>query len=1186
MLIHPGTPFQTNRLPLLALAVCMMSVAGGNALSAALPEGASVSPKGALVLGTPATGKVHVELPLKPGQSTRIALQLGKEETPLVISLPMAHGRVATITLTAKPTSFRTKTRKVLTFDDASIRVRIAKGRKRLLDETYSVRPKPNFGPRIRKDVRKNWASYPPATAHKAEIRLDVQARRLSLWLNGRYIETLSSRTAFGSVKLALSPGQVLHGVVATPLTPTDPYVTVHTPSYALPGKTDIERVSLPPGRRRVGGVPFDVAAPKDVIDVGKVKWTAMFNDYTDYYYTRNALDVDPDSVLLRVPTAYYSHAHFLCVVDPDPNKAPRFTVRTMRNTYRTFGGHGDAVADVTVRLPVGDKPLPDYCRKVGEVALKSPAGVRKVPLLLVSVPLKLGDVQDLISVPVPPKDRSDSSLDVELTRELGVIKGGNHGHFSIKPVGRPSAAQVLAVTLEKAPVQVQVTSMQPGNIFYAAERPSLRARMRNAAEKAFSGTLAYEVTDFYGAAQKKSMSFTVPPKAGGKEPFVLDVPLGEAVGWYSARMRFRDVKGRLFWERATTYAVLPPDTRKAGPESPYGIWWFRRGHNGTGNLHVAGPMIRRLGFRHVSPSRRDKLVGKDYAKYGLTYSMFPWYRKCDFDKLRKLIAAHPGVTAAIIGHETPLGGKTQYAPEFTGESVIPLDEKDLKSLNKWWPKLTATGKFYRDNFPHIKLIYGNSTSRMLVESFRRGYPKKYIDYIGMEDVGQAVPPEAPPDAFKAAYWDLKAARKYGYDAPVTSCYEWRYRTTRPGDLTWLQQAQLYVRDCLGALAFRMPHINPALLYDAGNGYFRSRWGATGVCRRYPLLNPKPAYLALSTMTLVLDRAEFVRLLDTPSTSLYAMEFEQDGNRVYAAWLPRGEREAIFRFAEDGPVVVTDMMGRAKTLVTKGRKATVTLSGSPTYLRSRAPVVAVDAGPTRLGTQPREKSVVLDKMDSLDRWRISTARDEELEKPFISYPRRPGKFDVAVKPDPEKGKALRLKLLPQPDVPYPYARYVSLKLKDAKPIAGRPTRFGVWVKGNSSWGRVRWEFADATGQRFYALGGRIGAWDVYDWVGHTWINFDGWNYVSLEIPSQYPCGRPRPASPNWRVMERRGPGPRYPLKFVRLVIELRDLTYYLTDFAPVKDRAIMLRDLTVEYAPWADALMPPNVNVDRSERTL
>ena len=46
--------------------------------------------------------------------------------------------------------------------------------------------------------------------------------------------------------------------------------------------------------------------------------------------------------------------------------------------------------------------------------------------------------------------------------------------------------------------------------------------------------------------------------------------------------------------------------------------------------------------------------------------------------------------------------------------------------------------------------------------------------------------------------------------------------------LSELEQAQLYSRDILQGLAFRMPHINVGLLHDVGDAYYYSRWGATG----------------------------------------------------------------------------------------------------------------------------------------------------------------------------------------------------------------------------------------------------------------------------------------------------------------------------------------------------------------------
>ncbi len=94
---------------------------------------------------------------------------------------------------------------------------------------------------------------------------------------------------------------------------------------------------------------------------------------------------------------------------------------------------------------------------------------------------------------------------------------------------------------------------------------------------------------------------------------------------------------------------------------------------------------------------------------------------------------------------------------------------------------------------------------------------------------------------------------------------------------------------------------------------------------------------------------------------------------------------------------------------------------------------------------------------------------------------------------------------------------------------GEPTEIGVWVNGNSSWGRVIFELQDASGQTWTSIGalqrGELSPW-LLDWMpkealentkaltqadwntdgvfSGRWIDFDGWRYVGIPLPGNYP----------------------------------------------------------------------------------
>ena len=228
-----------------------------------------------------------------------------------------------------------------------------------------------------------------------------------------------------------------------------------------------------------------------------------------------------------------------------------------------------------------------------------------------------------------------------------------------------------------------------------------------------------------------------------------------------------------------------------------------------------------------------------------------------------------------------------------------------------------------------------------------------------------------------------------------------------------------------------------------------------------------------------------------------------------------------------------------------------------------ARIAKATAGPTTCEPPPAKRTVVDDLCDAAD-WVVGTARDEYLEKTHFDFPRRPGKFTVGVVDDAQKGRTFEVKLLPQADVPWPCPRYLVLEAKGAQPVAGRPTAVGMWVKGNSCWGRVMWEFEDAKGERFFSIGAPCGGWLVGDWRTRSYINFDGWNYLQVRLLTWYSSGYHGPERRNWKYDGGDGHVD-FPIRFRRLVIEMRDRVVRLTDAVPVPNPAIRLKDLSVSF---------------------
>lgn len=1129
-----------------------------NATASLLPADAVVTRAGVPLTPQLRTGEsiaepVEVRIPLTPNTRLDIRGRLGKPQSRLTLHSVCAPS----LSLIARDDAPGKSP--VAYASNAVIGVDVDN----LFSDLYYVRPKPWD----RKNILAEGSNM-SATAHTFIIRIDYATNTCVFWLDDRCLGAAAVTSAVSYATLALNSGNALDAVTRHPLEQHGLYLPVALDGYAHPGSFATGVVAGVTGRTELDGIPFDAVAPTNSIDLAAAKWSAKGNDFTDYYFCRSAFDRDPDSVIVSVPRGDYAYAHILCAVDDDPAESPVVSVRLTRFLDdQMCSGRGDGVADSSVLLPVGEGPLPEGCRKVGEI--RTGSGIR--PLLLVSMPLKSGEITDVLDEQGFVQGRGTGYLELDFTKELRPVMTLNYSNFGIKPVGKQSAVHILGLTLERCPLKIRVGSTQVGNVFYRTERPGLQVKIANPQAQAFPVTVAGSVADYYGRSQAVKTAWTVLAGHGLDEGhYALDLGLDNATnGWFAIDLRFLDAKGRLIWRQPTTLAILPPDTRRAGIESPFGTWWFRERHIGTPDIKVAGPLMQRAGFRHTipgTPYNKFAPLESEMARYGLTLYMLPWVEKLENarQELPVWVKQHPSVKWAMIFHESAWGETTTFPPEFVGQPTPKLSAEQEKQFQNWWDEAIRISRFYREKYPDIKLIFGNGSLPFMVEFLRRGYPKELIDAIGDEDTGQSRIPEGPPSAFKSMYWSKRYAERYGYNVPVTACLEWRTRDTHPGNLTEAEQAAFYTRDCLGAMAFRAPFIAIAAVHDMGTSYYYSRWGAGGLCRRFPLLNPKPSYVALATLTRTLDCAAFVRFVNTPSPSLYVAEFKRRDKSLYALWLPRGTREVDLHFAGNEPCLRYDMLGNAARLTPHDGTVRVAVSGEPCYLECATSIVSVTVGPTVLPDRPAADSRILSPMNNLAAWDISSAQDVYLEKPFETYPRCPALARADVVADDGGRSVIRLAPVTQTNVTESYARYVALVPKEPIPIQGVPRRLGIWVKGNSSWGRVRWEYTDSTGRRCYSVGTDCGEWDLYDWKGATFINFDGWNYLSIELPARYACGTVTPARCNWRVIPPEN-DPEPPFRFTRLVVELRDRAFRIVEWQDVPNPAICLRDLTAEY---------------------
>jgi hypothetical protein len=796
----------------------------------------------------------------------------------------------------------------------------------------------------------------------------------------------------------------------------------------------------------------------------------------------------------------------------------------------------------------------------VGTVAYTVDGRAVETPLYLAAIDLDSGSILDLLG---PDKDPNAPMLDgryldIDL---LGRVEG-------VKPVkNATSAVHVFGITLERCPAEFSLAAEQPGNIFYNDQRPQTVAVVT--ASQPGPIVLAWEITDVEGQlVRRQAVDFDL--RAAGevhRQTIDLSAP---RPGWYglkftlSAVVAFRSAKDAAFAERKATmapdstsmakpffvhdaaFALLGPDRRKAGYESPYGTWWFGGAHYGCDDMAVIGPLLHKAGFRKTTFGW-TKYTEADFAPWKVTLNQIGWIFKPDDPagserKVADWVRKFPHCKAILIFHES----YGNYLPEELFGGKQTEDAKTVEAARKRVETATAAARLYREKFPQLKIIVGNtSASAAIIASLlRHGLDASLLDYIGIETAaGQTGMPEKLWEGGpQGAYLSRDVARRFGHDLPVTGCYEYTARCQR--NLGAQRHAEFYVRDILMAHAYNYQHISPGLLYDAGNAYDHTLWGAGGLCRRYPLLYPKPAYVAMAAVTSALDQVKFRRKVPTGSLTVYALEFDRaDGRFAYAVWTPRASVELALEFPEEAGLQRTDFYGAVSTPSLQAGRLALTAGPAPQYLVASKRLTAVRA--VRQVTEAAPEGFrVGDKLDDAAAWALCD--DASLTKLKGELPRHvPGKFSLRPVVDDERGKCLELELHGDAALSDLIGEYCALAAARPSPIPGQPHTLGLWVKGNSSWGKVVFEFEDARDNVW-----RTHAGEWHDWQGELSINFDGWHFIRFPIDAQSPVIY---SSPGGRCQRIQGVDARvtYPIRLTKLFVVMNRKALDPTELRPV-----------------------------------
>ena len=790
-------------------------------------------------------------------------------------------------------------------------------------------------------------------------------------------------------------------------------------------------------------------------------------------YLSREPHDALPDSFLRRVPAATYTGAVVRCRVTGAATNTCRVTARlTNFRCPSTAGRSREAMTQDMVQLP----------KKDGEY--------------VVTFRLDPGRIQDLVH------DHPDRFLDFEVLG--GTETGGrvwSQGCYT--PEKEPSGVTVLSAALVRAPASLHVANGARGNVFVAGETASVTARVTAAAAGTY--VLGWRVKDLDG---KMVESGRVPLglKAGETVSRTLAFKTRD-VGWYRLDVALADAKGtRLVRFPDGAFAIIAPDDRKAGYESPY-YTWGTQVHATTNEFRARADFLKKIGVRRT---QLVKFTEADAKPWGLTlgeaYNIHPKNgsdaeRQADYERqVREIMEKWPHVSSALILHER--GGGPRPLELWGGKTE--LDAKDLARQKKNTADAIWRARIWRKVAPQVRLKFGNSGDSLglMGDYFRGGVPLDLIDVIGEESVGQAMTPERSTGMAMRNLKDL--AESYGCKAPVEPCYEWKSRVRRHFSGNLRKQAAWFARDALIALAWGARQLTVNTTSEPANSYFDTCWG-DGAFTREPLCQPFPNIVATANLTRMLDCCTFSRLVPTGSKTAYCLEFRgADGRYVYACWTARGVVEAAFD-SKAKHLAVTDLYGR-EVRRDPGSSFETAISEEPVYLTADGPLASVDATGAR--TYPWEEHPEMAKRQTLSAFDstalceldVTTNKFTTLGTKTFKWS-RPGAFAFA---DAKDGGKACLSLTLKPDetaTPLTLA-YGFVRLKEPVAVPEEATTIGLDVKGNSSWSKVLFELKDANGCTWVHTGY---AFQYFDWSDTMSLNYEGWHPLQMMIRPESPA---------------------------------------------------------------------------------
>jgi hypothetical protein len=1063
----------------------------------------------------------------------------------------------------------------------------------------------PGWDEDFRIRVEHDMAQLPGVQEKWLNLRIKTKPGVIEYWIDDRLVARKQDATIApdGYCIVKLSPGAQCAGLENLNLVEAPGFDPIPLQGYAnalnFLGDQALDLTSLPALNRlvKVDSVPFIFSGKNpegnDHLDVGRsfFRQGTLPGYFPAYEQGLGGADQrDPARIQLRIPFKSYKALHLIAAADGEKDSLPLITAQF----YRPGAGFSQ---NFEQRVPLATAKA----NKIQALSTRLMNG-RKVNLYLVTIPLDPGRLSSFSDLNI---------FEVELTKKVELWRAyPDPVSYGYHAAGLPSGVHVYAATLEETPVGFDWSPDAFGHVWTADQTSGYTATLTNRIGAPLSGQLTVSTRSYDGTETHRFVAPVKLPASSKATKVKIAVPV-KLYGYHDVRANLTlDANAQtsaFSWDEKRSLVKLAPNTRSSrwtpGRGALFGYWSYHGGHytprpdqivrvmtlagartsSSLPPINAISPETLELMKARWSPPQShpwDVAAQAWASTEPLDPALVAKFQAETIERLKKtreripdlfkpdyvFYFAEPHISARLTSGNIP---------DYWGEKPYELTEEEESRLKMFYNTAKITSDAVRKELPGLKILIPWGDPGFVWPLLRAGLSKDAIDGSGIDIPGFERIPERQlhEQSIHRLYLVNKEYERAGMEHPRLQFSEGIFVPTEPGAVTWREQMDIYQRTSLIAMAYGVDRFYSSwFAFDAGSYYGAEHYGGCGIQRRIPYMDPKPAYAAYATMTDRLNEANFQNWLPTGSLSNYALHFKSPKGHVYALWNLRGKRPVTLKLSGDAAVQLTDSMNNTRVLRSQNKQVTINTDPSVVYVSfgdgsTQVASAQVGAPDNSDAVQPKEAKVLADLGDGT--WRFTNQRDLLLEKNHWAVMHYPGKFSTSPINDAAHGRVLQTKLEKQDKVHQLMPWYNVLK--PAKPITipGAASHLGLWVKGSSDWGRFIYVLRDAKGEQWYSIGEK----DQYNCDDtHSWsmFNFDGWRYLTFELPGNAPWDKYRKAGSTWWRFTDGGVAD-LPLQLEAIIVEQRTHILYVNDVQPVASDTVQFGKLFAQYQSPGDA---------------